>query len=118
MARKTGRAVGSKRAGGSKQDFASRAYAVVRRCPRGKVVSYGGVAAILGHPRAARGVGHALKGLEPGTDVPWWRVVNSRGMISLRGGPGHLLQRKLLEREGVKFVRDKIDWKRYGWDGL
>ena len=81
-------------------------------------MSYGGVAAMLGHPRAARGVGHALKMLEPETDVPWWRVINSRGFISLRGGAGPLLQRKLLQREGVRFVRDKIDWKRYGWDGV
>lgn len=101
-----------------RDDFIGRVYAVVRKCPRGKVVSYGGVAAMLGHPRAARAVGQAMKMLEPDTDVPWWRVINSRGRISIRGGHGPLLQRKLLEREGVKFVNDRIDWRRYGWDGV
>jgi len=99
------------------QDFAERVYDLVRNCPRGRVVSYGGVAALLGHPRAARAVGHALRMLDPDSDVPWWRVINSRGRVSIRGGHGPLLQRKLLEQEGVEFVRDRVDWKEYGWDG-
>jgi methylated-DNA-protein-cysteine methyltransferase-like protein len=51
--------------------------------------------------------------------VPWWRVVNSRGEVSIRGVEhGKILQRTLLEREGIKFERNgRISWKLYGWDG-
>jgi methylated-DNA-protein-cysteine methyltransferase-like protein len=103
-------------------EFAEQVYRVVRAIPRGKVLSYGGVAAILGKPRAARGVGSALFALEDGNDVPWWRVVNHNGEISIKGVPhGPAIQRALLEREGVRFDRHgRIDWKRFGWsaDGV
>ena len=100
-------------------DFTSAVYSVVRRCPRGKIVSYGGVAALLGHPRAARGVGHALSVLPDGTDVPWWRVVNRNGEISIRSAYyAPSIQRALLEAEGVVFnASGRISWKRFGWDG-
>ena len=97
--------------------FNERVWDVVRQVPHGRVVSYGGVAAILGRPRAARGVGRALSMLPDGSDVPWWRVINRNGEISIRGvmhGPA--LQRALLKREGVRFVRGRIDWRRFGWD--
>lgn len=99
--------------------FSDRVYALVRRVPRGHILSYGGVAAILGQPRAARGVGHALSVLPEGTDVPWWRVVNRNGEISIRGPiHGAALQRALLEAEGVRFDRQgRIDWRGYGWAG-
>jgi methylated-DNA-protein-cysteine methyltransferase-like protein len=101
------------------RDFTSRVYALVRRIPRGKAVSYGGVAAILGSPRAARGVGTALSALPPDHDVPWWRVVNRNGEISIKGEPGlAALQRTLLEREGVRFDKaGRLDWERFGWRG-
>ena len=91
---------------------------MVTRCPRGRVVSYGGVAAMLGKPRAARAVGRALNALPDGSRVPWWRVVNSRGEVSIRGVEhGEVLQRTLLEREGVKFEKSgRISWKLYGWE--
>ena len=100
-------------------DFAAEVYRMVKRCPRGRIVSYGGVAALIGQPRAARAVGKALNSLPDGSNVPWWRVVNSRGEVSIRGVQhGEILQRKLLEREGVKFQRNgRISWEQYGWDG-
>jgi methylated-DNA-protein-cysteine methyltransferase-like protein len=102
------------------KSFAERVYAVVRSVPRGRIVSYGGVAAMLGHPRAARGVGTALRNLPEDADVPWWRVVNRNAEITIRGKPGqpdaHVLQRELLQKEGVRFNRDgRSDWKKYGW---
>ena len=101
------------------RDFTERVWALVRRVPRGRAVSYGGVAALLGTPRAARGVGTALSALPADTDVPWWRVVNRNGQISIKGDPGvAALQRRLLAREGVRFdAAGRLDWERFGWRG-
>jgi len=98
-------------------EFSARVYDLVSRIPRGRVVSYGGVAALLGRPRAARAVGAALAALPDGTDVPWWRVINGNGEISIRE-MDHLpaRQRALLKAEGVRFDRKgRVDWERYGW---
>lgn len=100
-------------------DFQARVYRVVRRIPPGRVLSYGDVAALLGRPRAARGVGAALASLEDGVDIPWWRVVNRNGEISIRHPSlsGHL-QRVLLEQEGVRFgAGRRIDMEAFAWDG-
>jgi methylated-DNA-protein-cysteine methyltransferase-like protein len=92
---------------------------IVRRCPRGKVVSYGGVAAMAGNPRAARAVGAIMRELPDDTNVPWWRVINSQGEISHRDiGHGPAIQRKLLEKEGVPFgANGRVNWEEYGWSG-
>ena len=97
--------------------FSDRVYEVVRRNPRVKVVSYGDVAALLGSPRAARGVGWALNALDGDSDVPWWRVINQRGAISIRHPDvSPRIQRALLEDEGVAFDADGcVDWAVVRW---
>lgn len=99
--------------------FKREVYRIVRSIPSGRVTSYGVVAALAGKPRAARGVGWALSGLPDGTDVPWWRVVNRNGEISIKGAPGlPALQRTLLEAEGVEFDEaGRLSWDRFGWRG-
>jgi methylated-DNA-protein-cysteine methyltransferase related protein len=80
-----------------------RIYAVVRRIPEGRVATYGQVASLAGLAGHARQVGYALHALPDGTAVPWHRVVNANGGISLRSMPGgELVQRGLLEREGIR----------------
>jgi methylated-DNA-protein-cysteine methyltransferase-like protein len=82
-----------------------RVYRVVRRIPAGRVATYGTVARLAGRPGAARTVGWALSALPPETDVPWWRVINAQGCISLAGDRhGAVLQRALLLRERVAFT--------------
>ena len=77
-------------------------YSVVRRIPRGRVATYGQVASLAGLAGHARQVGYALHALPLGTTVPWHRVVNAAGGISVRAtAGGELVQRMLLEREGV-----------------
>ena len=102
--------------------FFQQVYAVVRQIPHGRVASYGQVAAILGHPRAARTVGWALASLRDSqeTEVPWQRVINAQGRISIRSlRHAAAEQRMLLEAEGVEFDENGcLDWKRFGWDGL
>jgi methylated-DNA-protein-cysteine methyltransferase-like protein len=96
-------------------------YRIVSQIPKGKVVTYGQVAALLGAPRAARAVGTALRHLpRPLTHtVPWQRVINASGGISLRGDIVRVEeQRWLLENEGVEFDRSgKVNLKRYRWPG-
>jgi len=94
-----------------------RIYAVVRRIPRGRVATYGQVAALAGLGGHARQVGYALHGLTTERAVPWHRVVNARGQISPRAEPGgDLIQRQLLEREGVNFdAADRLELGRYRW---
>lgn len=92
-----------------------RIYAVVRRIPAGRVATYGQVARIAGIVNGARQVGYALHALPEHRAVPWHRVVNARGAISLRGG-GDATQRILLEREGVRFgAGGRIDLAAHGW---
>jgi len=89
---------------------------VVSRIPRGRVASYGQVAALARLPRQARLVGYAMSALPPDTAVPWHRVVNAEGRISLRaGGGGDQIQAQLLEKEGVRFVGGAIPLDRHGW---
>ena len=90
---------------------------MVSRIPKGHVATYGQVAELAGLPRAARLVGRALRLLPEGTRVPWHRVVNARGRISLRAdGLGHEeLQARLLRREGVRLVRGAISFAQFRW---
>lgn len=108
------------RAAAQAPKFARAVYAMVRRVPRGTVVTYGQVAAILGHPRAARAVGTALTNLPRPLVriVPWQRVINAAGGISFRGDLHRPdLQRQLLEMEGVVLRNGRVDLARYRWPG-
>ncbi len=96
--------------------FHRAVYGLVRRIPPGQVVTYGQVAALLGAPRAARAVGWAMKHCP--ADVPWHRVVNARGGISLRANVSSMLtQRILLEQEGIAVHRGRIGLERHRWRG-
>jgi len=98
----------------------SRFYAVVRRIPRGQVATYGQVAALAGRPGNARQAGYALHALGEHTTVPWHRVVNAQGRLSLarRGPEAGFEQRFRLEREGVVFdARGRVPLKRFRWKG-
>ena len=92
------------------RQFFKQVYAVVRTIPRGKVLTYGQIAALLGSPYMARQVGWAMHGCPKG--LPWQRVVGAGGKIlvnSLSAGGGALLQRRLLELEGVHFAGHRIN---------
>lgn len=97
--------------------FYERVYEVVRQVPRGRVVTYGQVALMLGAPAAARAVGYSLAALKGSDEVPWWRVVNASGGVSLRArGANADLQVALLEREGIAFdLAGHADLRVYRW---
>ncbi|HUI31320.1 MAG TPA: MGMT family protein [Candidatus Acidoferrales bacterium] len=90
-------------------------YETVKRIPKGKVATYGQIARLCGLREHARLVGYALHNLRPNSGVPWQRVINSKGMISLRRDTGaYEHQKRILEKEGVKFKNEKIDLAKYG----
>lgn len=99
-------------------NFYDAVYKLVREIPRGRVMTYGQIATILGAPRAARAVGYAMRASGRMDDVPWQRVINGRGRISARNEVGRpLMQKMLIEAEGVVFDADEvIDLDRYRWE--
>lgn len=100
--------------------FYQRIYDMVRRIPAGKVTTYGRIAELVGGC-TARMVGYAMAALKSGSepDVPWQRVINAKGKISVHGdGFGNALQRIKLEEEGVEFdANDCVDFTRFFWPG-
>jgi len=106
----------SRRCSSSPTTTYSRIYAVIKRIPRGRVATYGQIAELAGLPGHARQVGYALHALHSGTAVPWQRVVNASGAISLRPLNGGISQRMLLEKEGVRFdQRGRISLTQFRW---
>lgn len=94
----------------------SRIWTVVALVPRGRVATYGQIAELAGLPRQARQVGYVLAALPAGSRLPWHRVINARGEISLADPAGAARQRALLEREGVEFsAADRVDLDRFRW---
>jgi methylated-DNA-protein-cysteine methyltransferase-like protein len=92
-------------------------YAAIASIPRGRVATYGQIAAAAGLPRHARLVGRVLRELPDDLDLPWHRVVNHAGAISRRGSPaGEREQRRLLEAEGVRFRRGRVEMERHRWE--
>ena len=107
--------------------YKNKVWDVVRLIPAGQVATYGQIAALVAIPAgiepaeylafSPRWVGGAMASCP--ADVPWQRVINSQGKISLPKGGGYEHQRELLEMEGIVFdARDRIDLNRYRWSGL
>jgi methylated-DNA-protein-cysteine methyltransferase-like protein len=97
--------------------FNEKVYALVRQIPPGKVLSYGRVAQLLGIPHGAREVGWAM-GVSHDHNLPWHRVVNAQGRVSIKGSPeAAALQRARLEAEGITFNKyDRLDMEQHLWD--
>lgn len=88
---------------------------VVGSIPEGRVSTYGQIAKVAGYPGYARQVGAALRNLPKDTNLPWFRVLNAQGKISLPKGPAYSKQKAMLQKEGVRFVADRVSLKEYGW---
>jgi len=90
----------------------------VKHIPVGKVATYGQIADMAGNPRASRVVVRVLNTVSKTEKLPWHRVINSKGMISLKRGHGYEMQKHLLESEGVIFNdNDRINLKQFQWRG-
>jgi len=101
---------------GNNTELYSRIYISLNAIPAGSVVTYGTLARLTGC--GPRQVGRALRTLPKDSKLPWFRVINSRGRISLPAGEGYEVQRWHLTREGVEFKPSGcIDLKSFGWEG-
>ena len=89
-------------------------YQLVQQIPRGRVITYGALAKALRLPGGARTAGRAMAGTPSGQGIPWHRVVGERGKILIRG-PYAMLQKKLLESEGVKLVESRVQLNLHAW---
>lgn len=89
---------------------------MVRRIPKGRVMTYGQIATILGAPRAARAVGYAMRACPEG--LPWQRVINGKGQISARSEVERpILQKMMLQTEGLRFdATETCDLATYRWE--
>lgn len=101
----------------SSDELARQILQVVALIPYGKVASYGQIAKLAGLPKHARLVGYVLKNLDQAAEIPWHRVINSKGKISLSklDHCGDNIQRLKLLEEGVMVIADKINLKQYQW---
>ncbi|OGD26118.1 MAG: hypothetical protein A2V57_06455 [Candidatus Aminicenantes bacterium RBG_19FT_COMBO_65_30] len=97
--------------------FTRKAKEVIRAIPSGRVATYGQIAALSGRERAARGVAWLLHSSSDTAGLPWHRVINGRGAISLGRGRGFEEQKKRLVAEGVAVGRGgRVDLKRFQWE--
>ncbi|HEY1077009.1 MAG TPA: MGMT family protein [Fontimonas sp.] len=93
-----------------------RIWATIRRVPKGRVATYGQIAAEAGFAKRPRLTAQALRHAPERLRLPWFRIVNAQGRIAIpKGSSGHDEQRERLEAEGVIFVRDRIDLAIYRW---
>ena len=108
-------------------NFSETVWLIVKQIPEGVVSSYGQIATMIPpspevtpdeYKRLSpRWVGTAMRNIPAGQDIPWQRVINSQGKISLPGATG-AKQRSLLEAEGVEFdEKGKVDLAKFGWQG-
>ncbi|MCE0723232.1 MULTISPECIES: MGMT family protein [Legionella] len=98
-------------------EFSKEVLKLIKSIPRGKVVTYGDIARLAGHSRGARGVGWLLHSCTMSHNLPWHRVLKSRGVLSFpRGDPNYLLQKELLEKEGIVIINGRVDLKKYSWN--
>ncbi|MBK5187183.1 MAG: methylated-DNA--[protein]-cysteine S-methyltransferase [Gemmatimonadaceae bacterium] len=118
-ARRSAKPVRRKKRSDARPDSSrARIYAVVRKVPRGKVATYGQIATLAGLAGQARQVGYALAATPSSSAVPWHRVINAQGRVSMRreGPGGSIIQQQLLEREGVIFdAGGRVALTRFRW---
>jgi methylated-DNA-protein-cysteine methyltransferase-like protein len=102
-------------------NFRQNVIEFIKKVPKGKVVSYGQVAAAAGSPRAARQVGGILRSIGPiDGEIPWWRVINNKGVISIKGNwtANKETQKDLLLKEVIEIKDYTVDIKKYRYKTL
>lgn len=100
------------------KELAPMIFQVIAQIPYGRVASYGQIARLAGIPKHSRLVGYVLKHMDADSSLPWYRVINSQGKISLSklNDQGQNIQAQLLMAEGILVIGDKVKMKKFQWD--
>ena len=98
--------------------FSKRVIKIIQKIPVGRVATYGQIASLAGNNKAARQISRILHSSSGKYDLPWHRVINSQGRISLRSGDGFEMQKAILESEGIQVIEDKIDLAKFQWKNM
>ena len=97
-------------------DFTEKIIQIIKNIPKGKVLTYGFIAKLAGNPRAARQVSWTLHSSSKKYNLPWHRVINSKGIIAFKSIEDRNYQKNLLEQEGITFSDEfSVDLKKYLW---
>lgn len=101
------------------REMAEMILAVISQIPYGRVATYGQIAKLAGLAKHARLVGKVLSQLDEGTDLPWYRVINAQGKLSLNklDIEGQNIQQLRLSQEGIFVNQGRVNLKQYQWDG-
>ena len=101
----------------SDKNFTSEVIKLIKCIPRGKVATYGQIACLAGFCSSVRRVVWILHSCSKKEGLPWHRVVNQKGTISLKPGSGYEKQKEMLQKEGIVFnKKDRIDLDRFLWE--
>ncbi|TXT60764.1 MAG: DNA base-flipping protein [Promethearchaeota archaeon] len=99
------------------KEFTKNVIKIIQRIPKGKILTYGAIAKLAGNPQAARQVSWILHSSSKKYDLPWHRIINSKGEISLKIKKDKNLQKHLLEKEGIEFKTDyQMELSSYLWN--
>ena len=100
------------------KELAPMIFQVIAQIPYGRVASYGQIARLAGIPKHSRLVGYVLKHMDADSSLPWYRVINSQGKISLSklNDHGQNIQAQLLMAEGILVIEDKVKMKVFQWN--
>lgn len=98
--------------------FTERAVEIIKKIPQGNVTTYGQIALMAGNPRAARQVARILHSMSGSLGLPWHRVVNAQGRIALSDPEAFIIQKRMLEAEGVHVdAAGQVDLSKVLWNG-
>ena len=98
--------------------FSKQVIEIIKKIPAGNVATYGQIAKLAGNNKAARQISRILHSSSEKYDLPWHRVINSQGKISMRSGDGLEMQKAMLESEGIQVIVDKIDLNKFQWKNM
>lgn len=91
---------------------------LIQSLPKGRVATYGQIALLAGNPKGARVVSWLLHACTNSHNLPWQRIINAQGKIAFRpSSTQYILQKNLLQEEGIIFVNERVDLQKYGWEG-
>ncbi len=98
--------------------FSKRVIEIIQKIPIGKVATYGQIATLAGNNKAVRQISRILHSSSDKYDLPWHRVINSQGKISMKSGDGFEMQKAMLESEGIQVINGRIYLKKYQWENM